>query len=196
MFKFDIMNIMAQPNAWDCGVFAIACATDIAHDRDPVLSQWDSTREEVSRKLCWAALHITFSNCQEKACSFGRHCIEETIHCTCRMPNDKQSAMIFFAVVVTHGIMALLSPSIQNGSGHVSNVYVCMWVHELVFMCTCSCMYAGVHTCTPMHLSMACTYMYTFRLKKGVRMLSVCVKMTLCVSVHVYTSVTHLHIWT
>ena len=43
LFKFDVLNTVPQPNAHDCGVFALAaCATDIAHGRDPVLSVWDS----------------------------------------------------------------------------------------------------------------------------------------------------------
>ena len=41
LFKFDVLNTMAQPNAHDCGMFALACATDLAHGCDPVLSEWD-----------------------------------------------------------------------------------------------------------------------------------------------------------
>ena len=127
--KFDILNVMPQPNAWDCGVFAIACATDIAHDRDPVLSQWDSTYMREHLESCFEQHYMSpFPTVKKRRVPFGRRVtksIEETIHCTCRMPNDKQSAMIF-AMVVTHGItahvLALLLPSLQQSNGHVSNV--------------------------------------------------------------------------
>ena len=34
---FDIMNVHAQPNLDNCGVFAIAFATELVHGQDPVL---------------------------------------------------------------------------------------------------------------------------------------------------------------
>lgn len=30
------MNIQRQPNNSDCGVFALACATELVHNKDPV----------------------------------------------------------------------------------------------------------------------------------------------------------------
>ena len=35
------MNVVAQQNADDCGVHAIAYATELAHGTDPVLCSWD-----------------------------------------------------------------------------------------------------------------------------------------------------------
>ena len=37
-------NIQRQPNASDCGVFAIAFSTEIFHGKDPMLSYWDVSK--------------------------------------------------------------------------------------------------------------------------------------------------------
>lgn len=34
---FDLMNIQDQQNSYDCGVYAIAYATELAHGKDPIL---------------------------------------------------------------------------------------------------------------------------------------------------------------
>ena len=39
--RFDFMNIQQQTNAYDCGIYAIACATELALGFDPVLCSWD-----------------------------------------------------------------------------------------------------------------------------------------------------------
>ena len=46
---FDIVNVMEQPNAHDCGVFALANATELAHNCDPALCHSDvkSMREHL-----------------------------------------------------------------------------------------------------------------------------------------------------
>ena len=31
--NFDIVNVMEQPNTYDCGVFALANATELAYDQ-------------------------------------------------------------------------------------------------------------------------------------------------------------------
>ena len=40
----QMVNIQRQPNASDCGVFAIAGATELVYGKDPVVSYWDVTR--------------------------------------------------------------------------------------------------------------------------------------------------------
>ena len=42
--RFDLMNIQSQPNSYDCGVFAIACATELVHGCEPVLCNWDISK--------------------------------------------------------------------------------------------------------------------------------------------------------
>ena len=41
VLQLDIMNVVAQQNADDCRVHAIAYATELAHGADPVLCSWD-----------------------------------------------------------------------------------------------------------------------------------------------------------
>ena len=40
---FDIMDVQWQRNDYDCGVFAIAYAMELAHGGDPALYNWDCT---------------------------------------------------------------------------------------------------------------------------------------------------------
>ena len=44
--RFDLMNIQPQPNSYDCGVFAIACATELVHGCEPVLCNWDISKTQ------------------------------------------------------------------------------------------------------------------------------------------------------
>ena len=98
VMKFDVMNTMSQPNAWDCGVFALACATDLAHGRDPVLSEWKL--EDMRRHLveCLEKGHVSpFPTKKKRRIPLGsrvRRSTDERIYCTCRMPNDKNLSMI------------------------------------------------------------------------------------------------------
>ena len=39
--NFELMDVSWQQNSDDCGVFAIAFATALAHDQDPTAQQWD-----------------------------------------------------------------------------------------------------------------------------------------------------------
>ena len=43
IYTFDIMNIQTQTNSSDCGLFAIACATELVDGQDPVVCNWDQT---------------------------------------------------------------------------------------------------------------------------------------------------------
>ena len=40
--EFQLVNVQRQPNSSDCGLFAIANATELAHGRDPLLCMWDA----------------------------------------------------------------------------------------------------------------------------------------------------------
>jgi len=39
--NFDLVDVMHQPNADDCGIFALAMATELAYDGDPAVCKWD-----------------------------------------------------------------------------------------------------------------------------------------------------------
>ena len=78
------MNVQWQRNDYDCGVFAIAYATELAHGGDPALYNWDCTS-------MWS--HLV--NCleQRKLDSFPKS-EKRKIYCVCRMPNNKKRGMI------------------------------------------------------------------------------------------------------
>ena len=44
VLHFDVADIMRQPNSNDCGVFAAAVATELAHYCDPTLCKWDTSQ--------------------------------------------------------------------------------------------------------------------------------------------------------
>ena len=91
---FELMNIQGQPNSHDCGMFAIACATEIAHERNPVLCHWTVP---LMRKHLLACLEKGHMDCfpitRKRRNGLGtavRKSIRENIYCLCRMPDDKQ----------------------------------------------------------------------------------------------------------
>ena len=89
VFKFDVLNTMPQPNAHDCGVFALACATDLAHGHDPVLSEWNIEGNTMRMHLleCLKRGHISpFPTKKKWRIPLGRRVhrtIEERIYCIC-----------------------------------------------------------------------------------------------------------------
>ena len=102
VFKFDVLNTMPpQPNAHNCGMFALACATDLAHGRDPVLSEWNIEGNVMRMHLieCLERGHISpFPIKKKRRIPLGRRVhrtIEERIYCMCQLPNhNKDLAMI------------------------------------------------------------------------------------------------------
>jgi len=91
-------NIQRQPNSFDCGVFAIATATELALGRDPRLCYWDTTRMRIHLIQCLEQgkmesfpqkehRRIPLSNQYKKTMSIK-------IFCICRMPNDTSKAMV------------------------------------------------------------------------------------------------------
>ena len=86
----NFVNIQHQGNGSDCGLFALACATDIVHGRDPFLSYWDTKEMRSHLMKCMEAKQMTcfplgkahripLKNRFKKT-------INITIHCICRMP--------------------------------------------------------------------------------------------------------------
>ena len=41
---FHIVDVMRQPNSFDCGVFAAAIATELAYNCDPAECRWDTSK--------------------------------------------------------------------------------------------------------------------------------------------------------
>ena len=95
---FDIINVMVQPNMWDCGVFALANATELMYGYDPARCQWKT--DEMRKHLidCFEnGQMLRFPTVKQRRLPLGsrvRYTFKEEIHCVCRMPNDKRIAMV------------------------------------------------------------------------------------------------------
>ena len=96
--RFDVMNVQAQPNGYDCGVYAIACATELAYGYDPVVSVW---KDEVMRNHlleCLESGKLTrFPRLRERRIMLGTR-VRKTqtveVLCICRTMNEKTRPMI------------------------------------------------------------------------------------------------------
>lgn len=95
----DSMNIQLQPNNNNCGLFALACATELVHKCDPVLCNWDNIlkmRQHLLVSLENSCI-ICFPSTKQRRTKLGnrvRKSTKETVYCSCHMPNDKCKPMI------------------------------------------------------------------------------------------------------
>ena len=91
-------NVQRQPNSYDCGLFAIAIATELTFGRDPLLCYWDTKLmrshfvkclEQGKMEYFPQKTHrrVPIGNRYKKSLSFK-------VYCKCRMPNDPSKAMI------------------------------------------------------------------------------------------------------
>lgn len=98
LYRFDVMNVQSQKNGSDCGIFAIAYATQLAYGHDPIQCQWKVGVMRNHLLKCFEKQMITpFPLEKERRITMGnrvRKSHEENIHCTCRMPNDKNLEMV------------------------------------------------------------------------------------------------------
>ena len=97
--RFDLVNIMLQPNGSDCGVFSIACATELAHGFDPALYYWECEALRGHLLHCLEACELTRFPCVKKRrLPLGarvKKSSREKIYCTCRTINDISRPMIW-----------------------------------------------------------------------------------------------------
>lgn len=91
-------NIQRQPNSFDCGVFAIATATELALGKDPRLCYWDTTRMRIHLIQCLEQGKMeSFPQKEHRRIPLGNQCkktMSIKIFCICRMPNDTSKAMV------------------------------------------------------------------------------------------------------
>ena len=96
--KFDIINIMPQPNSSDCGVFAIACATELTYGFDPAKCCWEVPLMRQHLLSCLEARKMSrFPVSKKRRIPLGRrvkYMTSEMIYCVCRMPNEKLRPMV------------------------------------------------------------------------------------------------------
>ena len=90
---FELMNTDQQSNSCDCGLYAVACATELAYRRDPVLCVWDVDVMREHLLKCLEKGEISgFPTIKRRRVGLGariRRSIEVTIYCLCRKPEDE-----------------------------------------------------------------------------------------------------------
>ena len=95
---FKLANIQQQPNNSDCGLFAIACATELGQSRDPTLRHWNVSQMHQHLAIClesgrMEAFLLRRPRRQPVGWTVKKY-ISEPIYCVCRMQNDPSAAMI------------------------------------------------------------------------------------------------------
>jgi len=95
---FDVINVQRQTDDHNCGVLAIAFATELAFGQDPASSVWNTS---VMRSHLFQAFQQNslerFPRIGQRSLRLGRRVHKShpvTIHCVCRMPNDPQKGMV------------------------------------------------------------------------------------------------------
>ena len=94
---FSVMNVMAQPNDYDCGLFAVAIATALANNTDPCCCTWDVKQMRLHLLSSFQVGSLSqFPHKRRRVPLGGKvlKSIPENIYCACRMPYDKDIDMI------------------------------------------------------------------------------------------------------
>ena len=106
--RFDTMNIAGQKNSSDCGLHAIACATELVHGFDPIVSEFDTKKMRPHLIECLENKFMRrFLIVKKRRVPLGsrvRKTVEVKIYCVCRLPNDTRREMIVCQLsnVVSH----------------------------------------------------------------------------------------------
>ena len=96
--QLDVMNIMTQPDSSSCGLFAIACCTDLVHKLDPTLSQYDVTQMRAHLRKCFEnRTMVPFPVTRKRRVPLGnriKRSQQLELICECRMPKERKSPII------------------------------------------------------------------------------------------------------
>ncbi len=94
----DFIKLIAQENLDDCGVYALAYATELAAGCDPATAVWDTKGMRQHLIKCFERGEMErFPVQRRRRITLGRrvHCTAlEDIHCVCKMPNEEDIPMI------------------------------------------------------------------------------------------------------
>jgi len=95
---FDVVNVQSQINSYDCGMFAIAFATEIAHGNTPGLMHFYFRERRRHFIKCFETNHISQFSCKRRRRiplgSSIKIFIQQPIYCFCRTVNDVNKSMI------------------------------------------------------------------------------------------------------
>ena len=85
MFNINILSVQQQSNGDDCGLFAIAFATDIAYGNDPTQITYDDKRLRSHLINCFKDGFLTvFPRSEKRARRCKATSITRNVYCTCR----------------------------------------------------------------------------------------------------------------
>ena len=89
----EVLSVQQQTNCVDCGLFAIAFATSLAHNENPVRRVYNTTKLRQHLVSCLEAGKVSVfpshSTNEKKDFKATLNAIE--IYCLCRMPYDNTS---------------------------------------------------------------------------------------------------------
>ena len=94
---FKLANVQRQPNGSDCGVFALAFATELAHGCNPVFCRYSVPKMREHLLTCLESGKMQpFPQTKRRIphTSLFKSVQKELLFCFCRLPNDKSKAMI------------------------------------------------------------------------------------------------------
>ncbi len=88
---FDVVSVERQKNLSDCGVFALAHATELVYGDDPSVAVWDT--EKMRKHIINSVENgyvLPFPKLGRRRVGLRRivNSYPEPIHCLCRMPDD------------------------------------------------------------------------------------------------------------
>ena len=93
IIHFDLVNVHPQPNSNDCGLFAVAFATELVHGRDPSLCHFNTSAMRQHLVGCLSEGHLSrFPLKKRRRIPLGskvKKSVQEHIYCTCRTIKDK-----------------------------------------------------------------------------------------------------------
>lgn len=89
---FSNEKVQKQINSSDCGLFALAFATDLCHGIDPVTQSYDQEKMRAHYVNCLDSLEMVPFPKTTRRVPYHLHNSKATvdIFCVCRMPNDNQ----------------------------------------------------------------------------------------------------------
>ena len=89
---FSNEKVQKQINSSDCGLFALAFATDLCHNIDPVTQSYDQEKMRAHYVNCLDSLEMVPFPKTTRRVPYHLHNSKATvdIFCVCRMPNDNQ----------------------------------------------------------------------------------------------------------
>ena len=93
----DFMNVVLQPNSSDCGLFALANASALANNLDPVSCNWNVQEMRGHLYTCFETGRLAPFPFQPRKVSISRKVVRsksEDVFCVCRLPEEPNDEFI------------------------------------------------------------------------------------------------------